>query len=495
MKNTDLFKALNGIDPRYLEEAENYKAEKKRSPAVILKILLPVAALICLTTVLFTLILPQKAPSDLPTDPIDPLSEAKSEVPAEMVKDELVYKNYSDHAEITGYLGDDEKVVVPASVGGLPITVINLPQLNADALSEISVQSENLESLIVCEEAKISLTIGADVKNIDYSVLHSKNVESITVDPDNKDFSSFCGMLYTKDCKTLIACPAGLSATRISFHPENETANVGDDTLLLAAQLTRVRASAFKNCSVIRSIAFPDKLTTIETSSLSDCTALCSLSLPGNIRSIPYDCFAGCTLKELEFRGNREEFEKLNLSLPENIRLLFAIEDVKDAELTGRIIEAFVKAEEAYSWFTPYNQIDCDTEEETDGFCKVVYPGLSSMDDLRSRLLSSFDEKVVSKLLSSEKETFRDGENGLLVCVKQVVCYYDSSERSYTVTSDGNDGYYLVIRSTVPGLPYDLHVDSSCRLKITEDGQILFADPFTLPAEAWYGLYLIETAK
>jgi hypothetical protein len=69
-------------------------------------------------------------------------------------------------------------------------------------------------------------------------------------------------------------------------------------------QVTEIGASAFKNCTRLYSIQFPEGLKIIGNNAFVGCTGLESIKLPNSLEQINYAAFMGCRLLEKVDLGN-----------------------------------------------------------------------------------------------------------------------------------------------------------------------------------------------
>ena len=220
--------------------------------------------------------------------------------------------------------------------------------MNSPGALRIMYNSIMLESIKVSEGQKIVLNVGKDVSEVNLSLVHHSSVEEVLVSSENPNYSSFGGLLYSKDCKTLIACPGGFEKTSLEFNKYNDPQRVGSSTALLAAQLQTIKRDAFRNCSGIRGIVLPDRLQTVERNAFSGCTALRAVTLPSSLESISYDAFENCNqLQYLSFEGSRTEFLSLHIELPDTLRYSFTLEGDIQGEELEKIVSFFEDAEEA----------------------------------------------------------------------------------------------------------------------------------------------------
>lgn len=121
-----------------------------------------------------------------------------------------------------------------------------------------------------------SVMIPASVKKINYGVFeHCNNLKEITVDPANKYYKDIDGVLFSKDCKTLVAYPSGKEgksyevpagtetiATEAFFQSYLESIVVPDGVKLIE--------NAFNYCSQLENITLPDSIQAIRSSAFTD---------------------------------------------------------------------------------------------------------------------------------------------------------------------------------------------------------------------------------
>lgn len=126
-----------------------------------------------------------------------------------------------------------------------------------------------------------------------------KNLTTVTVSENNSCFCSIDGVLYTKDKKTLVLCPAGKSSITI---PESVTC-IGPQALAgcrniteihFPARLTAIKRYAFHACG-IREAIIPESVTELENGAFYYCKNLSRVSLPRGITEIAEYTFDGCS--------------------------------------------------------------------------------------------------------------------------------------------------------------------------------------------------------
>lgn len=229
---------------------------------------------------------------------------------------------------ITSYTGSDRTFVIPAVICGKPVTGIASGAFDwVETLKEVyipaSVTSIATNAFSVCER-----------------------LATLTVDEVNPAYTTYDGILYSKDMTSLIYCPCAktgsvtipdgvtsiaerafyFSALSAVYMPDSVTA-IGnyafDDAniteLRLSAGLTVIPESAFTFNNYLKKVTIPASVTTIEDSAFSDCYDLAQvvfesgsaletigdyafanarfaeLTLPSTIRTLEGWCFHACT--------------------------------------------------------------------------------------------------------------------------------------------------------------------------------------------------------
>ena len=158
-----------------------------------------------------------------------------------------------------------------------------------------------------------SITIPGSVETIVDGALSSTNITSITVDPENFDYSSSAGVLYNDDFTTLIVYPPKKIETSYSI-PASVTSidewafvdifNLETVTFASGSQILAIGGRAFENATSLTSISLPATLITIDDYDAFEDTALTSITIPANVSYIGETTFAGVPLASVYFLGN-----------------------------------------------------------------------------------------------------------------------------------------------------------------------------------------------
>ncbi len=170
----------------------------------------------------------------------------------------------------------DKIAVIPSGAFGYceSLTSVELPK----GLTEIGEDAFNF-----CENLA-AVNLPKDVNKIGVGAFAGCSaLTKITVDGENKSFTSLDGALFSKDRKTLIACPGGVSG---EYAVPEGTEVIGP--------------SAFCGCGEVTAITFPESVRRIEESAFSLCSSLKSAVLPSRLEFLGDEAFERCeNLKEL----------------------------------------------------------------------------------------------------------------------------------------------------------------------------------------------------
>ena len=134
-----------------------------------------------------------------------------------------------------------------------------------------------------------SISFPASVEEIMYGSpwdYHQVNLYEISVDPDNKNYSSYDGCLYSKDKKTLYWCPK--LKENVSVYPET----------------TQIADRAFSYCDKLKSVDIK-KVTQLEWATFYNCSELTTITVPDNFEGMKDFAFEGCNkFTTIKLSGN-----------------------------------------------------------------------------------------------------------------------------------------------------------------------------------------------
>ncbi|MCR5599835.1 MAG: leucine-rich repeat protein [Ruminococcus sp.] len=181
-------------------------------------------------------------------------------------KDGLQFEIYDGYASLK-YVSDKdiEEFTVPETISGLPVVGFEFGAFRD------------------CEKLK-KLTLSKNIAVLNWLEIAEAAMNEIAVTEDNENFTVIDGILYTKDKKTLVACPPESGITEVKLPAETE----------------KIASGAFVCCKTLKKVEMTDNVKTIEQCVFFGCEALESINLSNSLTHIYPYTFAGCfALKEL----------------------------------------------------------------------------------------------------------------------------------------------------------------------------------------------------
>ena len=160
--------------------------------------------------------------------------------------DELVFKVYADHAEVSGVSNNDlVKCTIPSTVNKVPVTAI-------------------AENAFYFSEKLSEVTIPASVSAIgDNAFSWCTDLRAIKVDSANKNFTDVDGVLFSKSKDTIIVYPAG---------KEGKTYEIADS-------VKKIASFAFYMSRYIESVKVPKSVAYIGQEAFCTCPKLTSVTI------------------------------------------------------------------------------------------------------------------------------------------------------------------------------------------------------------------------
>ena len=147
--------------------------------------------------------------------------------------------NNNTEVVIIGYIGDDSSIVIPETIGSLPVT-----QLSSYAFEDCTFKEATIHSGI------------NSIANTTFS--DTTSLEKIIVDEANTSYCSVGGILYSSDKTQLIKYPSAKTDTIFAI-PET---------------VTSIGAYSIKDCDCIEEITIPESVTSIGSSAIGNCNNL-----------------------------------------------------------------------------------------------------------------------------------------------------------------------------------------------------------------------------
>ena len=136
----------------------------------------------------------------------------------------------------------------------------------------------------------------------------------LEVSADNPWYSSLDGILYTKDKRKLVYCPAGKTGTVVL--PEglieilpNAFQGSNVEAIQFPDSLDIIRAGAFQQCMSLKRIKFGQHLKTIEESCFSRCDSLMEVEIPPSVQFIGQYAFYASGLEDVIFHNGMQYIE------------------------------------------------------------------------------------------------------------------------------------------------------------------------------------------
>lgn len=112
----------------------------------------------------------------------------------------------------------------------------------------------------------------------DCAFVDCDNLEAITVAPENRHYCDLDGVLYTADCRELLAYPKARGAA--SYTVDGRTVKIAE--------------GAFRDCYDLVHVVLPDTVEEIGPGAFWCCNRLQTLELPDTVRNIAKEAFWGC---------------------------------------------------------------------------------------------------------------------------------------------------------------------------------------------------------
>ena len=187
----------------------------------------------------------------------------------DLYKEAAVWKEFANIVPIEETIG--------GAVGPLHWTFSN-GKLSISGTGNMPSYNESAYPWFAYRNDITSVDFGEGVASIDkFAFLEYHETTSITVHPNNSNYSSLNGVLYSKDGKILM------------FYPRGK-----EGAFVVPESVEIIEAHSFFGCTKISSITFSASVTTIEALAFYHCISLSSLVIPSSIKTIDYLAFAHC---------------------------------------------------------------------------------------------------------------------------------------------------------------------------------------------------------
>lgn len=162
-------------------------------------------------------------------------------------------------AELLYCLSDDAEIVIPDTLDGHRVTIIDTISFSLSLTA---------------------VTLPNSVADLDHNPFGCcPLLQTISVAPEHPSFYTLDGVLFRKKDDALVAYPRGKAAS--SYTVPQGTSAVGE--------------RAFDCCSFLTSVSLPASVTEIDDYAFSDCSALVEVSIPSSVDEIGSCAFNYCT--------------------------------------------------------------------------------------------------------------------------------------------------------------------------------------------------------
>ena len=174
------------------------------------------------------------------------------------------YTINEDTSSITDYNGSEANVVIPASVGDIPVEVIG---------TEVFASNASIETVTV-QPGVVLIEEGA--------FLNCPNLKSIVLPKGVEDIEK----LAFFRCQNL-------------------------ESIKIKSGLTCIATNAFYGCSELKELSLPNTLTDIEDYAFMDCTSLTKVAIPNGVNYIGTGAFMNCTsLQEISIPSTVKDMDE-----------------------------------------------------------------------------------------------------------------------------------------------------------------------------------------
>lgn len=202
------------------------------------------------------------------------------------IEKDFRYTVVAERVIIRDYVGTNSKVVVPATLGGKKVYCIDEGTFNSNMTVEKITISNGVRVLTYkgiynCNQLKEvvfpkSLTVLFQKNTTLTGIpLNCEKLSKITVSSENPYITVYDGILYSKDKKQLLQCPAGTAKTVVNI-PEGTTT---------------INNYAFEGCESIGHIKLSSTVKTVGHYAFINCYNLASIIIPKGVTQIGSEIF------------------------------------------------------------------------------------------------------------------------------------------------------------------------------------------------------------
>ena len=246
--------------------------------------------------------------ASLPQNALNDASVVSASSEETFIKDDFKFYKSGSYCFLVDYVGKAGNITLPSTVNGKKIdnigpesfsknkkiTGVTIPgswdskEMNwcnfrdCPNLKEVTalngVEGLSYNGFANCTSLK-KVTLPNSFKFLGTGITNFLRCTSFTeyvIDKTNKNYTSVNGVIYTKDMKTLVRCPAGLKK------------------LTVPSTVETIRYAAFYGCTALEQITLPDSLKVIEQGAFDMCENLKEINIPEGVTTIGMCAFSGC---------------------------------------------------------------------------------------------------------------------------------------------------------------------------------------------------------
>ncbi len=163
------------------------------------------------------------------------------------------------------------------------------------------------------------MTFGEDGRP-EYFWIEGGAFPSVEVDPENREFSSSDGVLYSKAYTELFRCAPGMKGR-----------------VKVLDMVRIIWEEAFCGCSHLTDIELNEGLESIEQAAFRGCFSLKTLTIPKTVRCVERDAFVGChSLERLCFLGKETKIDSQDFSGCPNLTVCAPPDSIAARKLKDR---------------------------------------------------------------------------------------------------------------------------------------------------------------
>ncbi len=333
---------------------------------------------------------------------------------------EFAYTVENGEATVTKYLGEGGDVVIPATLGGYPVTTVAAGIFDFPGgtfAKEIVITSVTLPDGLKKIEARAlrelpikELVIPASVTEIGELVIsYCKDLETLKIGEGESIYTSKGNCIYDKDGVLILGCGASEFPTDGSLKEIGPSAFYGAtmesavlpegllkigrmafagstiEGIQLPDTLQSIGAYAFHACEKLKSIKIPDSVTEIGASAFYFCRGLTEVKLPEGLTKIEDELFwVCCELKTINIPASVTEIgynafyvcEKLeSIALPDGLEKIGGGAFGLNMSLKTVYIPESVHTIGWYAFESYTETILCGAEQQPEGWDEGWYSG------------------------------------------------------------------------------------------------------------------------